>query len=150
MQKNTSSHYLRPKHHGLYMQIAKLAATRSDATILKVGAALVLPNGFISIGWNGTPSDRDNDCEEWVEGTLRTKKEVIHAEINALKKCLKSGMSVEGGVMFVTHSPCDRCAVHLVDIGLSAIYYLDFHGEWEGLEMLKSCGVSVIESVLHE
>ena len=46
-----------------HMQTAKVYARLSPAKRLKVGAILVKESRIISIGYNGTPSGWDNNCE---------------------------------------------------------------------------------------
>ena len=71
------------KFVNFYMQTAHLCAELSYAKRLQVGAAIVKDDRIISYGYNGTPSNYDNTCED-EEG--KTKKEVLHAEANALMK----------------------------------------------------------------
>ena len=52
-----------------YMDTAKRFAELSSATRLKVGACVVKEHRIISIGYNGTPSGWDNECE--VDGTTK-------------------------------------------------------------------------------
>ena len=132
--------YLSPKYHNYHMNLAKVAAENSYAERRKVGACIVLPNGLVSLGWNGTASGLSNVCEG--EDGL-TKPTVLHAEVNALKKLLVGGMSTKGAVVYVTLSPCLNCAVQLTDIGLSKIYYSELYKNVEGIEHLKSAGIEV-------
>ena len=68
----------------VYMGTAMLHAKKSKAIRQKVGAALVTKTGIIIPGYNGTPSNTDNTCEDRVEVNgemvLVTKPEVLHAE----------------------------------------------------------------------
>ena len=132
--------YHNPKYNKYYMGLAELAASNSVSARKQVGACIVLPNGLISLGWNGQPSGMDNCCED-VDGL--TKPTVIHAEINALKKLLVSGTSVKDAMVFCSYSPCLNCAVQLVDLGIKEFVYKMPYKDSSGIELLKESGVKV-------
>lgn len=48
------------------MDICERISQMSHAIRLKVGSILVKDNNIISFGWNGTPTDWDNNCEDIV------------------------------------------------------------------------------------
>lgn len=134
--------YHNDKHNKFYMNLALEAAKNSVAQRKQVGACIVLPNGLISLGWNGTPSGFSNNCED-MEGL--TKPDVIHAEINALKKLIVAGQSVVGARLFVTHSPCINCSINLIDLGLKEVCFLEYYKDTSGLDLLERSGVSINE-----
>ena len=72
---------MKQKFLDAHMKAAEVYASLSSAKRLKVGAVIVKDNRIISIGYNGTPSGWDNNCED-EHG--ETKEEVIHAEANAI------------------------------------------------------------------
>ena len=75
----------------IYMKVAYQFSELSYATRRKVGAVIVKDNQIISFGYNGTPEGFDNSCEHKNEDdSLTTKKEVLHAESNAISKVAKS------------------------------------------------------------
>ena len=78
------------------MQMAELTATLSYAKRLQVGALIVKGNRIVGTGYNGMPTDWENDCEFEVDGELKTKQEVLHAETNAIAKVAQSTESSEG------------------------------------------------------
>ena len=78
----------------------------------KVACIIYKPknNTIISVGYNGTPSGFDNNCEDHVSGTT-TNWWVLHAEANAIVKMARSkGESTEGTTLYTTCSPCKECA----------------------------------------
>lgn len=131
--------YFSEKYDEFYMNLAREAANNSVAKKRKVGCCIVLSNGLVSLGWNGTPSGFDNECE--IEGV--TKPEVIHAEMNALKKLLLSNVSIYDAIVYITCAPCLNCAVQLVDLGIKTIIVLAGRDDVEGIDLLKSSGVSI-------
>jgi len=152
-----------------HMQAAEVYAELSSATRLHVGCVVVKDNTIIGIGYNGMPSGWDNVCEdieyvlkeecqatdEWmlqngftelVHGwsRKRTKREVLHAETNALAKIARSTNSSEGATLFVTHEPCLDCAKLIYQAGIKEVYYRnDYPRSNGGIEFLKKCGTNV-------
>lgn len=150
-------------------------AKLSYATRLKVGAIVVKDNRVTSIGYNGTPEGWDNECEDRVypdvllgdyelhydefdsafplkdeEGnsyTTKTKREVIHAEANAISKLARDGEAGLGSVMFCTHAPCMDCAKLIYGAGIRKVYYRNSYRDTAGPDFLQACGVAV-EQVL--
>jgi dCMP deaminase len=136
------------KYFNLYMRMAIEASKESVATRRQVGAVIVLPDGMISLGWNGTPPGSDNRCE-YIEvkpnSTLyeKTKPDVIHAERNALDKITISTMSSEGALLFINTAPCLNCALSVANVGIKEVIYLEDYKNTEGLDHLLSRGIKV-------
>jgi len=135
---------MKNKFISAYMDVAERFAKLSTAKKLKVGCVIVKDNRIISIGYNGTPAGWDNECEDIetidyddLNGPVqivKTKPEVIHAEMNALMKLARSSESGEGASLFVTHFPCIECAKCIYQAGISVVYYRNFY------EATKGCG----------
>ena len=131
-----------------FMDTAERFAQLSSAVRLQVGAVVVKDNRIISIGYNGTPSGWDNNCE-YEEGdelggySLKTKDEVIHAEANAISKLARSNDSGLGSDMFISHAPCVHCAKLIYGAGVSKVYYRNSYRDNDGLDFLAKCGVSI-------
>ena len=132
-----------------HMAVAETYANLSSAIRLKVGCVIVKNDTIIGIGYNGMPSGWDNVCEdeEYEEDgfhiTSKTKKEVIHAEINAISKVARSTNSSEGAVMFITHAPCMECSKALFQAGIQSVYYRTSYRDSSGVDFLNKCNVKV-------
>ena len=74
---------------------------------------------------------------------LRTKREVLHAESNAISKLAKSTESGDGASLFVTHSPCIECAKLIYQSGISKVFYRDSYRDDSGINFLEASGVTV-------
>ena len=86
----------------IFMQTALQFATMSFATRKKVGAIIVKNGSIISTGWNGLPSGMPNELiETWSDESqeMITHPLVIHAEKNAINKCLEHNLNIEGSVL---------------------------------------------------
>jgi dCMP deaminase len=141
-----------------FMDTAERFAQLSSSRRLRVGAVVVKDDRITSIGYNGTPAGWDNNCEYEVQefqteygvgsklvntGELKTKKEVIHAEANAISKLAKSTEAGEGSWMFCTHAPCIDCAKMIYGAGIKTLVYRDDYRSEEGLDLLRNCNVEV-------
>lgn len=141
-----------------HMKVAEIYASLSKAKRLKVGAIVVKDNRVISIGYNGTPSGWDNNCEDilytspWsselpdeenVTFTTKTKPEVIHAEANAIAKLARSSESGNGASMYITHAPCMECSKLIYGAGILKVTYKHQYRSLDGVEFLKKCGIEV-------
>jgi dCMP deaminase len=144
---------MKSKFIDAHMKVAETYANLSSATRLKVGCVIVKNDTIIGIGYNGMPSGWDNVCEEvdtptlpYLQGDgpiLKTKKEVIHAEINAISKVARSTNSSDGADMFITHAPCIECAKSLFQSGIKRVFYRDTYRTDDGLKFLEKCDVYV-------
>ena len=125
------------------MQMAELTASLSYAKRLQVGALIVKGNRIVGTGYNGMPTDWENDCEFEVDGELKTKQEVLHAETNAIAKVAQSTESSEGSTMFCTHAPCVDCAKLIYQSGIATLYFKHEYRDDAGIKFLKLSGVNI-------
>jgi dCMP deaminase len=139
---------MKQKHIEAYMKTAEVFAECSTATRLHVGAIIVKDERIISIGYNGTPSGWDNNCEDIKinndgEYITVTKPEVLHAETNAIAKLAKFDGSGSGSVLFVTHAPCLDCAKLVFQSGISSMYYRNSYRNNDGVDFLAKAGLII-------
>ena len=162
---------MKQKFKEAYMDTAIRFAELGHAVRLKVGAIIVKDDRIISIGFNGTPSGWDNNCEDSISGydervmhdpldnrewtydsttkmysALKTKPEVLHAEMNAISKIAKTTESADGATMFVTHQPCMHCAKIIYQSGIAEVYYRTEYRDPSGTQFLEKCGI-VVEKI---
>lgn len=112
------------------MSIAFEISKMSRCKRAQVGALLVKEKNIISYGFNGTPAGFCNECEE----NNITKKEVIHAEVNAI---LKAGKQSIGSDLYLTLSPCIDCCKIIKQAGIKKVYIKEFYRDITGLKALK-------------
>lgn len=127
------------KYDSMYMDFAIRASTESRCPRTQVGCVVVLESGVVCPGLNGMPSGGPNDWEYSPTGN----PEVIHAELQALGKCLEEGLSARGASVFVTLSPCLECAKLLVRSRVKRVVYRDAYRDAAGLEYLIKYNVEV-------
>lgn len=49
----------------------------------------------------------------------------VHAEMDALLSCARSGQSVTGATLFTTTYPCHNCTKHIVGAGIARVVYVE-------------------------
>lgn len=158
----------------IYMQIAYQVSKLSYAERRKVGCIIVKDEQIVSFGYNGTPKGFDNSCEEndikYYEipetalelinagyrcdngicmkiGAL-TKREVLHAESNALTKIAKSTMSSDGADLYTTTSPCFECSKLIVQSGIKRVFYCEDYRDMTGIDLLKQAGIETHQVIV--
>ena len=123
----------------VYMEVAYQFAKCSYAERRQVGAVIVKDGQIISFGYNGTPNGFDNCCE--VNDT--TKREVLHAESNAISKVAQSTISSTGATLYVTTSPCFDCSKLIIQSGIKKVYWTEAYRDLSGIELLKKANIEV-------
>jgi dCMP deaminase len=69
----------------------------------------------------------------------------VHAEVNAILQCAAYGISTRGLYLYVTHSPCDRCAIVLVRAGIRAVMYGAEYGKaMRTADVFKTAGIDFV------
>lgn len=134
------------KYDGMYMDFAKRAALESKCPRKQVGCVVVLDSGVVSPGLNGMPPGGPNEWEFCDSGN----PEVVHAELQALGKCLEQGLSAKGATVYVTYSPCLECAKLLVRAKVKRVVYDEEYRLTTGLDYLKKYNVEVEKYVPSE
>ena len=75
--------------------------------------------------------------------TLTTKKEVLHAESNAIAKCAKWISSTDGATLYVTLSPCFECSKTIIQSGIKRVCYCEEYRDKTGIEFLRKNNIIV-------
>lgn len=103
-----------------FMKVAQEVAQWSKDPATKVGCVIVgLGGEILSSGYNGLPR-KVHDRADRME---RPRKYLwtAHAEENAVANAARTGTRLTGGVAFVTHEICGRCAGMLINAGVVAV-----------------------------
>jgi dCMP deaminase len=126
-----------------FLDIAKQIAKASYCKRRQVGAVIVKDNNIISFGYNGTISGFPNECE----CDNVTKKDVLHAESNAIAKCCKSSYSSDGATMYITLSPCFECAKIIIQSGIKKVVYFQNYTDLSGVDLLIKSNIDVLQII---
>lgn len=137
---------MRPSWNDYFMSIAKTVSTRSTCPRASVGAVLVKDNRIIAAGYNGAGAGMRH-CTE--VGHLMQNNHCIravHAEVNAVAQAARNGVSVEGAVLYCTHSPCYNCAKLLIACGIKEIHYDTFYDDELARDALKEADIEAYDA----
>ena len=127
------------KFDKFYMELAISVANFSYCKRKKVGAVFV-KDDILCVGYNGTISGMENNCEDSNGETL---PEVLHAESNMLSKIMNTTISSTNGTVYCTFSACLSCSKLLIQAKIKRFVYLDTHSDQSGLELMKKSGIIV-------
>ncbi|MGV3461373.1 MAG: deoxycytidylate deaminase [Flavobacterium sp.] len=128
------------RYDSAYLRIAAEWGQLSYCQRKKVGAIIVKDRMIISDGYNGTPSNFENTCEDPDGLTLWY---VLHAEANAILKVARSTQSCEGATLYITMSPCKDCSKLIHQSGIKRVVYQQGYKDLSGVDFLKKAGVTV-------
>lgn len=131
-----------------FLDMARLVASWSKDPSTQVGAVIVDPcNRVVSTGFNGFPRGIADEYTTREAKLLRT----LHAEVNAI---LFAGRDLTGCRIYVTHTPCARCAVQIIQSGISCVLSaaptIEFATRWqnevaESIELMCEAGIEYVE-----
>lgn len=141
----------RPDWGSYFMQMARLAATRSSCHRRAVGAVIVRDRHVLATGYNGNPGGFKHCAET---GCIREMLNVpsgahhelctgLHAEQNAILQAARFGTSIEGSVLYTTTFPCVTCAKMILNVGIVEVVYEEGYPDELGRWMLARSGIAV-------
>ena len=144
--------HVRPSWDRYFMDIAHVAASRSNCSRRQVAAVVVRDKQIISTGYNGTPRGIKN-CSEG--GCPRCNSDVpsgeglgqclcSHAEENAIVQAAYNGIMLKGATLYTTFSPCLLCAKMIINAGIvEVVYHQHYTIDDVSTKLLHDAGVNV-------
>lgn len=87
---------------------------------------------------------KDECCTKKV---YTTKREVLHAESNAITKLAKSTMTSNGADLYTTTAPCFDCSKLIIQAGIKRVFFSEDYRDMSGIELLEKAGIEVNEVV---
>ena len=129
----------RPSWDKIWMTMAETIALRSHHPTFKVGALIVTSDNtqVLSLGYNGNASGMSNVPQSEEPGCSG----LLHAEINALLKLDYN--NPKDKVMYLTLSPCENCAMAIINSGINKVVYKEKYRNEKGILLLKKSGVKI-------
>lgn len=101
-----------------FLELAKVAAQRSEDPFRKVGAVAIRPdNSIAAVSYNGAPPKIEID---WSDRDAR-RPYIIHAEMNVTRYIKPH----ECDRVAITLSPCVDCLKNMTAYGIKDIYFLE-------------------------
>ena len=142
----------RPSWDRYFMDIAHVAASRSNCTRRQVAAVVVRDKQIVSTGYNGTPRGVRN-CSDG--GCPRCNSDIpsgeglgqclcSHAEENAIVQAAYHGIMLKGSTLYTTYSPCLLCAKMIINAGIVEVVYDQRYSiDDVSMALLREAGVKV-------
>jgi len=115
----------------------------------KVGSCIIRPDKTVaSLGFNGLPKNM-SDIDEYLSNREEKYPRIIHAEMNAI---LNAKEQLDGYCLYCYPlSPCDRCAVHIIQKGIKRVVVPGnfYNDRWldsnnKAIQYFKECGVEYL------
>jgi dCMP deaminase len=121
------------------MQMAETIAQRSHHSTFKVGALIVTSDNtqVLSLGYNGNATGMSNVPQSEEPGCSG----LLHAEINALLKLDYN--NPKDKVMYLTLSPCEYCAMAIINSGIKKVIYKEKYRNNSGIKMLHRAEINI-------
>lgn len=151
----TNEDRLRPSWDQYFMELASLAAQRSNCMKRRVGCVLVREKRVISTGYNGTPRGLkncgDGGCPRCNEGQgsgfgLGTCL-CLHAEENALLEAGRERIR-EGAILYCDTCPCLTCSIKITQVGVSEVVYATGYSmDLETAAVFREAGIKLRQFV---
>ena len=142
----------RPGWDRYFMDIAQVAAKRSNCSRRQVAAVLVRDKRIISTGYNGTPRGVRN-CSEGgcprcnsnaPSGSHLTECLCSHAEENSIVQAAYHGIAVKGATLYTTFSPCLQCAKMIINAGIvEVVYHQRYSIDDVSTRLLQEAGIII-------
>lgn len=141
---------VRPSWDAYFMKLAFLVAERSTCRRHHVGAVIVRDKRILTTGYNGAPAN-SQDClglgclRDQLKIPSGTRHEVcraVHAEQNAIIQAGSHGITVAGGTIYCTHSPCLICAKMVVNAKLVRFVTCHEYPDHGFLDLFRETGVA--------
>jgi len=121
----------------MFFEMVDTNSRRSTCPRHKVGAVLARDNRVIAMGYNGTLPNIDPLEGLNEDGSSNT----VHAEANLISYCAKHGIATKGCTLYISLSPCYKCAELIVQSGIRHIIFKDAYRLTKGIEILKRQGI---------
>ncbi len=120
------------------MELAKIAALRSEDPYVKVGCCVLRKDKSVAgLGYNGAPSGIEID---WTNRDNRRKR-VLHAEVNALRYVKPN----ECQLIACTLLPCRSCIQMIAAYNIKIVLYKDVYKKDEAaITLCKEWDIELI------
>ena len=128
-----------------FMNIAQEVATRSTCDRKHIGAVIVRDKTILSTGYNGSIRGLPHCDEVGHEMENDHCARTIHAEANAIVQAAKNGVSIDGGEIFITASPCYNCFKMIANSGIKKIFFGEFYRDERIKNLSVELGIELVD-----
>lgn len=131
---------MRIGRHQMFMGIARVASMRSTCYRNAVGAVIVSHRRILGIGYNGAPASKPHCTGPGCPYLTPNGCQVLHAERNAISQC---NDRLDECRIYVTHSPCNDCAMAISRENIKQVYYEQEYRLTEPIQLLLDRDIAV-------
>ncbi|MBI3315420.1 MAG: cytidine/deoxycytidylate deaminase family protein [Candidatus Omnitrophica bacterium] len=145
MPKKKSAHKIhRVDWDEYFMNIARVASSRSTCDRKFVGAVIVRDKTILSTGYNGSIRKIPHciDVGHMMENGHCVA--TIHAEANAIIQAAKNGVCIDGATIYTTASPCWVCFKLIANSGIRRICYGEFYRDKRIFDFAKKLDIELV------
>ena len=137
-----------------FMDMAKVAASRSTCLRRQVGAVAVSPdNRILGTGYNGalpgTPHCEETGCLRQQMNIPSGERQEIcraqHAEANICNIAARYGIPLEGATIYVTNQPCVTCMKAIITSGIERIVYEGDYPDAFAVRIAEEAGIELVK-----
>ena len=137
-----------------FMDMAKVAASRSTFLRRQVGAVAVSPdNRILGTGYNGalpgTPHCEETGCLRQQMNIPSGERQEIcraqHAEANICNIAARYGIPLEGATIYVTNQPCVTCMKAIITSGIKRIVYEGDYPDAFAVRIAEEAGIELVK-----
>ncbi|HIZ76210.1 MAG TPA: dCMP deaminase family protein [Firmicutes bacterium] len=137
-----------------FMDMAKVAASRSTCLRRQVGAVAVSPdNRILGTGYNGalpgTPHCEETGCLRQQMNIPSGERQEIcraqHAEANICNIAARYGIPLEGATIYVTNQPCVTCMKAIITSGIKRIVYEGDYPDAFAVRIAEEAGIELVK-----
>lgn len=136
-----------------FIGIVEAVSKRGTCDRGKGSAIIVIDKRIVTTGYVGAPPGQPH-CDEVGHLMQEVIDEngnksmhcirTIHAEENAILQAAKYGISLRGGTLYCTMTPCFNCAKMIVSVGLKRVVAKKrYHAERLSLEQFRNAKVQL-------
>lgn len=145
--------YIRPSWDEYFMEVARAVARRSTCDRGRVGCVIARNQQILVTGYAGAPRGLPH-CDE-VGHQLKTTihedgtqtqhcMRTAHAEQNAIVQAAKLGVSIEGGTLYCSVTPCAACAKMIINASIRRVVCEKrYHVGEESEGLLSQAGIAL-------
>jgi len=113
-----------------FLKIVEAVSLRATCNRGKTGCVITKNNRILVSGYPGAPSGIPS-CDEvghmlekviHEDGTISEHcHRTVHAEFNGILQAARVGVSLEGGTLYCSMTPCMRCAMAIIQVGIKRV-----------------------------
>ena len=144
----------RPNSDEYFLKVAAVVAERSTCLRHRVGAVAVRNKHILSTGYNGAPAGLQDcitlgclrDAQHIPSGTRHEICRAVHAEQNVIIQSALHGVSIEGAIVYATHTPCVLCAKMLANARIKRYVSFGNYADDSFRQIFREAGIAFEQS----